>query len=404
MLTNANLKKNRIFRCKQCDYFSNRKNNLKRHFETDVHKMLINANSKKNKPTLERSEKKRAQNPATRCRGRAKSKTCSLSEHDHDCRSEKKTAEKKIPTICRERVSVKKCLPSEHDHTSKVIFSEQKKKPDSLVSKKTCSLGEQATSTLHVWCKFCNKKYKHSSSLSRHQNKCLGRAKKTTPQKQHNELLIYENVKLRGINDYLIEKLENMNSNINELKDTVTNMVMVQNITNEKMTNLGNISVINNNKMSIHVYLNNECKNAMNLTDFLNEINISLEDLLYTKNHGYVKGIGKIFEKGLLDLEPTKRPIHCSDKKRLQFYIKDADKWKKDSDHMKIDKSIQYITHKQIKKIKEWECKNPHYLKDEKLLLEWHMMVQAIMGGSEDHEKEKNNEKIKKNLIQSMAK
>ena len=62
---------------------------------------------------------------------------------------------------------------------------------------------------------------------------------------------------------------------------------------------------------------------------------------------------------------------------------------------MKIDKSIQYITHKQIKKIKEWESNNPHYLKDEKLLLEWHMMVQAIMGGSEDHEKEKNNEKKK---------
>ena len=96
-----------------------------------------------------------------------------------------------------------------------------------------------------------------------------------------------------------------MNNNINELKETITNMVSVQNITNEKMTNLGNVQVINNNKMSIHVYLNNECKNAMNLTDFLNELNISLEDLLYTKNHGYVKGIGKIFEKGLLELEPT---------------------------------------------------------------------------------------------------
>ena len=155
---------------------------------------------------------------------------------------------------------------------------------------------------------------------------------------------------------------------------------------------------ITNNKMSINIYLNEYCKDAMNLTDFLNTINISLDDLLYTKNHGYVKGIGKIFEKQLLDLKPTQRPIHCSDKKRMHFYVKDENTWEKDNDHNKIDKSIQCITMKQIKKIKEWEFKNPHYLTNEKLLMEWHIMVRAIMGGSQDGELYKNKLKIKKNL------
>ena len=178
-----------------------------------------------------------------------------MSEQPHACREVFKKRAKKSDCL----VSKKTCSLSEQPHACRGGLKKRAKKSDCLVSKKTCSLNEQKTSTLHVWCKFCNKKYKHSSSLSRHLKKCSERAKSTIPQKRQNELLISENVKLRDINDFLIEKLENMNNNINELKETVTNMVSVQNITNEKMTNLGNVQVINNNKMSIHVYLNNEC-------------------------------------------------------------------------------------------------------------------------------------------------
>ena len=107
-----------------------------------------------------------------------------------------------------------------------------------------------------------------------------------------------------------------------------------------------------NNAMSINIYLNEKCKDAMNLTDFVENVKVSLEDLLYTKNHGFVKGISNIFVKQLQDMEPTQRPIHCSDKKRLQFYVKDADKWEKDKSHEKIDKTIDEITFKQIKQVK----------------------------------------------------
>tara|TARA_B110000483_G_scaffold243553_1_gene334079 strand:+ start:6862 stop:7536 length:675 start_codon:yes stop_codon:yes gene_type:complete len=153
-----------------------------------------------------------------------------------------------------------------------------------------------------------------------------------------------------------------------------------------------------NKKMTINVFLNQECKNAMNLKDFVQNVKISLEDLNYTKEHGYIKGISNIFAKHLQDLDPKERPIHCSDSKRLQFYVKEEDKWNKDKSNAKIDKTIEDITIKQIKRIKEWESKNPNYLTDDKLLQEWHRMIQQITGSGDEGEREKNKEQIKKSI------
>ena len=149
-----------------------------------------------------------------------------------------------------------------------------------------------------------------------------------------------------------------------------------------------------NKKMTINVFLNQECKNAMNLTDFVENVKVSLEDLNYTKEHGYIKGISNIFVKHLKDLDPKERPIHCSDKKRLQFYVKEENKWEKDKANAKIDKTIEDITVKQIKRIKEWEKKHPDYLQNDKLLQEWHRMIQQITGSGEEVQKEQ----IKKSL------
>ena len=162
--------------------------------------------------------------------------------------------------------------------------------------------------------------------------------------------------------------------------------------------NYQNYQNCNNKKMTINVFLNEQCKNAMNLTDFVENVKVSLADLKYTTQHGYIKGISNIFVKNLKNLDPTERPIHCSDKKRLQFYVKDENKWEKDRNHEKIDKSIQNIAIKQIKQVKEWERNHPNYLKDDKLLIEWHTMIQQIMGGGEDTERGRNNEQIKKSL------
>ena len=141
----------------------------------------------------------------------------------------------------------------------------------------------------------------------------------------------------------------------------------------------------------------------MNLTDFVDNIKVSLEDLEYTNQHGYVKGISNIFARHLTDMKVTERPIHCSDKKRLQFYVKDSDKWEKDKSNVKIDKTIQKITKKQILKIKEWEQQNPDYLDKGELTQEWHKMIFNMTGGEKDSERSKNTIHIKKNISENVV-
>ena len=109
-------------------------------------------------------------------------------------------------------------------------------------------------------------------------------------------------------------------------------------------------------KLNINLFLNNECKNAMPLQDFVDKIQLTLEDLIYSQQHGYIKGITNIFVKNLEDLEPTERPIHSvQDKKKQQFYVKDGNGWECDKKENKIDQSIDSVTKKQINKIKEWD-------------------------------------------------
>ena len=174
------------------------------------------------------------------------------------------------------------------------------------------------------------------------------------------------------------------------------NSVLIEKLSN-KPTNV-TYQNCGNKKMTINVFLNEKCKDAMNLSDFVNNMNISLEDLMYTKNYGYNKGISNIFVKHLKDLEPSERPIHCSDKKRMQFYVRDENKWLKDEKNEKIEKTIQELTIKQIKHLKEWETLNPNYLQDDKLLTQWQQLIHEIMGPSDDLTREKDKEYIMKTL------
>ena len=199
-----------------------------------------------------------------------------------------------------------------------------------------------------------------------------------------------------GINlKEIVKHSFNQTETINKLLEQ--NSVLIDKLSKiPKSTNNITYQNCGNKNMTINVYLNKNCKDAMNLSDFVNEMDISLEDLLYTQQHGYIKGISNIFVKHLNDLQPSERPIHCSDTKRLQFYIKDDNKWQKDNRNQKIDKSIQDLTIKQIKHLKEWETQNPNYLHDGKLLDQWQKLVHEIMGPATDPQREKEKELIKK--------
>ena len=127
------------------------------------------------------------------------------------------------------------------------------------------------------------------------------------------------------------------------------------------MTNSNN--VINNqntNNISINMYLNEHCKNAMNLTDFVKNIKLQLSDIIPESN--YIDCVSNILIKNLKDLQPTERPIHCSDSKRLQFYVKDGESWEKDVD--KIDTSIDDIHTKQFDLLHKFDENNKNNTED----------------------------------------
>ena len=287
----------------------------------------------------------------------------------------------------------------------------------------------------HYEC-ICGNTYKHQSGLSRHKKKCIifyntqitdidnnyhcyPEIQKKAPKKRHqkkgttlfsgdpeienreNQKLDQPNKKLEkegdkeddiSLKDILLMQLKQQNDTIELLKQSIdTNKQMMPKIGNN-----------NNNTISINVFLNEQCKNAMNLTDFINKMNVSIEDLEYSRDNGFVEGVTNIFAKQLHDLKPTERPFHCTDKKRLQFYVKDDDKWEKDNNGEKIDKTIYNIKMKQAKKLSEWEKLHPNYTSDPKLLDEWQSMLNSMTEDTSNDSSTKIKMALKRNMAEKI--
>lgn len=186
----------------------------------------------------------------------------------------------------------------------------------------------------------------------------------------------------------------------NELQKSLIAMTQHDNAANTVSTNIHNCG--NNNKtFNLQFYLNETCKDAVNLTDFVNQIQITMHDLEETGKLGYAEGISRIFLKNLNDMYSTSRPIHCSNFKHETLYIKDADKWHKE-DHAKplLTNAIKQIAHKNMKKISEWQQLHPEYNNPESKQNDIYMqIVLNSMSGSTKEESEQNYNKIIKNVI-----
>ena len=117
-------------------------------------------------------------------------------------------------------------------------------------------------------------------------------------------------------------------------------------INNNNTTN--NVNNSHNKTLNLQLFLNETCKNAMNITDFVDSIKIQLSDLIKMGEIGYVEGISNIITSNLQSLDISERPIHCTDKKNETVYIKDEDKWEKDNDNNKLRKAIKNVAYKNM--------------------------------------------------------
>ena len=167
---------------------------------------------------------------------------------------------------------------------------------------------------------------------------------------------------------------------------------------NLKITNITNNNTNNNNQnnnISINMFLDKYCKNAMNLEDFVRNITVNLKDLNYTTKNGYVEGMTSILTKSLGDLSPTTRPIHSTDEKRLKFMVKNEEGWIKD-DGSQLNNVVTNTKFKLVDSLSEWEKENPGYNGNSKKVDTWQKSLSAI--SPEASIKEKYDNIIKKKL------
>ena len=227
----------------------------------------------------------------------------------------------------------------------------------------------------------CGKKYKSRQGLYAHKKKC------SAP--ESGKIIDNTNNQLTLTNDLII-KLLNDNKEMREI------IIKQQDQISELLPKIGNNFITNNNnnnKFNIQVFLNERCKDAINMSDFIKSIQVSLQQLDYTKQNGIVNGLSNVIIENMNKLGLYQRPIHCTDIKRESLYIKDDDNWEKDVNKEKIRKAIKDVSTKQFCALSKWTKENPDFQNNEyKQNYYTHTLV-AIANN-----KEHNEEKIIKKL------
>ena len=146
-------------------------------------------------------------------------------------------------------------------------------------------------------------------------------------------------------------------------------------------------NIVNNtNNFNLNIFLNEKCKDALNISDFIQSLKITLDDLMYTKNKGLVDGITNVMIRGLRQLDVYKRPIHCTDTKRETMYIKDCEKWEKDDNHDKMKNTIIKIANKERNMINAWVEENPDWFDTEASQIEYLTMVHSVCEPIENYD------------------
>ena len=250
-----------------------------------------------------------------------------MNTDDFGCRKRKENANKFECKICNFTCS-KESEWKRHNVTSKHVNR---------------ITGIYKTPITHI-CK-CGKQYKYSRGLWEHKQKCNG-LMRTQSTEQPPEIS-------NPVDSSLILELLNQNKELHQ---------MVIELAKKAGNTTNNTNNTINNKFNLNVFLNETCKDAINLNDFIQSIELTIRDFVNTGEVGYVKGISDIMLERIRDMEPHVRPIHCTDLKRETVYVKDSDKWaKEDENKTHIRKAVRIVANKNKAQIHYWIQDNPNY-------------------------------------------
>jgi hypothetical protein len=246
-------------------------------------------------------------------------------------------------------------------------------------------------------CKKCNKTYSARNSLWYHEKRCI--YVKESEQKPYIE---YKNEIISQkwpppdeptLKEMFIKVVEQNQAILLENQE-------MRKLLQETIPKIGNTTNNTTNNFNLQFFLNEQCKDALNIMEFINQLQLNTSDLDMVGRVGYTEGISKLFIRGLKELDIFKRPIHCSDLKREVIYVKDKDSWEKDNDEKKkMKNAIKYIAAKNFKQIHEWQEENPDSNEyDSKKNTDYNQIIIHSMGGATKEEDENNYNKIIRNV------
>ena len=235
----------------------------------------------------------------------------------------------------------------------------------------------------------CGKKYKYSSGLSRHKKEC----EECGEQHETNQAIIRQMLEIQtSQTQYMIERMDRQDELIQRsLERQVVNNIGVQNV--------------QNNHFCLNIFLNETCKNAMDLDDFVDSIEVSIEDIERMERLDYASGISKLIVDKLNQVTVTGRPLHCTDSKRETIYIKIKTNWQKADDNLRTRfiHAIKKIAQKNMQAINLWTQKNPQWNDPRSKANDKYLkIVSNSMSGATEEEQKCNMDKIVKNIIREV--
>jgi hypothetical protein len=247
------------------------------------------------------------------------------------------------------------------------------------------------TNAIFFKCENCDKEYQYRQNLWRHKKTCQIKKQEICNQQITDKDITDKEVILMLIKD---------NSELKNMLVEQQNIMMkvIENGTHNTTNNTTHTNS-HNKAFNLNFFLNETCKNAMNITDFVDSIKLQLNDLIEMGDKGYIEGISKIIVKNLTALDESERPVHCTDKKRETIYIKDQNEWAKEDDNKtKLRKAIKNIANKNIRLLPQFREKYPDYGNSTHMISDtYDKIVIEAMGGAGQNTLEK-EDKIIKNI------
>jgi len=249
-------------------------------------------------------------------------------------------------------------------------------------------------------CDICDKQYTSRMGLWKHKQKCIIEENKMTTLIQDDKEL---NIPIE--NENTITTMMELIKQNQEFKELIIeqNKQLVE--LAQKPTTMNNNQTINNNqKFNLNFFLNEQCKDAINMSEFIENMELDIEDLTETGRLGYVGGISRILINKLQELDIYKRPLHCTDMKRETLYIKENDEWSKENNSKeKISSLIGKVANKNCRNLNKWTDKHPEYqVFDSPDNMEYIRLTQAVLGGLGEQECKQFKDKIIRGVIKEV--